>query len=723
MTEQELLEKIRSSAEGIEVPEGLSPDSIKMKLEWVNQTEKTDTLTDKKKHWNTGRKMIVAAAAVLLCGTGAFATYQMTDKGYNDAAAGNTNTAVTADTGTDTDETAAVTETAGGKEGLDEDVEDAVKYEKKDAGELYIVAENYGEIYDILEKNAQFGIGATEDMASDDSMRVREYVTGMESPISYTDGAIAESSMNFSSGQEQQKLEQYAEETGEYSKTNLQMEGVDESDIIKTDGAYIYIVSGDMVKIIDIQGAKMKETGEINISMNSAADQVMEMYVDGDTLNLIVQREETQLTQNANGVEESGTIVINDVYSMNSETVTELQTYDISNRKKPVLEGSITQDGTYKTSRKIGKIVYLFSENYLQLPNLTRAQAVMEDNAGGWIPLVNGTAIAADCIYIPKQGNQGLIVSSVNVEKPDKVVDNTLIVNDYVNIYVSTESLYLYGQDYSGSSLKTQIAKFGLNEGVIDAVGATSAAGEVYDTFAINEYQGKLRLLTTDWSKGENENNLYLFDENLQLTGSLTGIAEGEQVYAARYFGDTAYFVTYRNTDPLFAVDLSDEKNPKILSELKITGFSEYLHFWGKDKLVGIGYETDPDTGRQEGIKLTMFDISNPSNLETAGTCVIENIDYSPALYDYKCVLADAGENMIGFAAESRGSDWKCSYLLFSWEDGKFKELMAETILQETGTNLYRGLYVGNTFYLVNPYSITSYDREDGYRKLENLEL
>ena len=97
--------------------------------------------------------------------------------------------------------------------------------------------------------------------------------------------------------------------------------------------------------------------------------------------------------------------------------------------------------------------------------------------------------------------------------------------------------------------------------------------------------------------------------------------------------------MTYRNMDPLFAVDLSDDTNPKILGELKITGFSEYLHFWGEDKLVGIGYETDPDTGAQEGLKITMFDISDPADLKEIKTLVLKNVDYSQALYNYKSVL------------------------------------------------------------------------------------
>lgn len=230
--------------------------------------------------------------------------------------------------------------------------------------------------------------------------------------------------------------------------------------------------------------------------------------------------------------------------------------------------------------------------------------------------------------------------------------------------------------------------------------------------------------MTTDWSNGDDENNLYLFDENLNMTGKLEGMAKGEQIYSARFFGNMAYFVTYRNTDPLFAVDLSDAANPKVLSELKITGFSEYLHFWGEDKLVGIGYETDPDTGRQEGMKMTMFDISNPADLKTAGNCVLENLDYSPALYNYKCVLVDAGENLIGFSAESYQSNGiSNSYLLFSWENGAFQQLMTETLAADVYLDNYRGLYIDDMFYLAHPEGITSYDRSNGYEMVQKLEF
>lgn len=707
MTEQELYEKIRSSAEEIEVPESLSPENMKKKLDaMVLEQNKS---TQKVSHWRTGRKIVAAAAVMLVCTAGVGAVYQMgsknLDKNMTDAACEEMAIECAAEDGAESSDTAGNSDVEG---------------KKANAGKLYVVAKDYGEVYDVLQEKKE-----KESLFSSD-LRIKGIDTIYE--VTEETTSAAETAVQ-ATGTEDAAVS--SEES--YSKTNLQTEGVDESDIIKTDGKYIYVVDEDAVKIVDIQNTKMEVISEISVSMESASDEVVEMYVDGDILNLIVEREETKLQQ---GTKESSTRessaknskiaaedVTVDVYVIDSNRRTELFTYDISDRENPKLLGSMSQDGYYKTSRKMDNIVYLFTQKELSLPNLTREEAVIGENVNDWIPVVNGSAIDAGCIYVPENGNDGLIISSVNVEEPDAVVDNTLIMNNYVNIYVSTGAIYLYGTDYSGSGVKTQIAKFSLEDGVIDAVGATSAAGEVYDTFAINDNQGKLRLLTTDWSGEEDQNQLFLFDEKLKLTGSLKGIAKGEEIYAARYIGDIVYFVTYRNTDPLFAVDLSDEKNPKILSELKITGFSEYLHFWGEDKLLGIGYETDPDSGTELGLKITMFDISDPTKLKVAGSCVIEDVDYSPALYNYKCVLADAEENLIGFATESYGKEQDLNYLLFAWEDGSFKELLTEGLKSDIAVEKYRGLYVGDIFYLANTDWITSYNKGDAYQKLESLEL
>ena len=199
-----------------------------------------------------------------------------------------------------------------------------------------------------------------------------------------------------------------------------------------------------------------------------------------------------------------------------------------------------------------------------------------------------------------------------------------MILHNHAKIYVGPDSLYLYEWDYVNENSVTQIAKFEIENGTINAVNASSVQGEIYDTFAINEYEHTLRVLTTSYdTNGTPSNNLYLLDKDLLLTGTLHNIAPGEEIYAARYFGNTAYFITYENTDPLFAADLSDPDNPVLLGQLEITGFSEYLHFWGKDKLLGIGYETDPETGNRKGLKLVMFDkIGRASCRERVSFCV-----------------------------------------------------------------------------------------------------
>lgn len=710
MTERELLEKIKSSAEEIEVPERLSPDAIKRKLDEAvsensaqeNSAQESTDSADKtgstekerivsisrKKRWYTNRKVAAAAVMLLVCTTGAVAATQNFG-------------GMTGGTSAESLEMA----TAGAAQEELAAEEDVVEPEEKvNAGTMYVVAENYGEVYDVL-KGPRESMWDTLFNGSDGAEEIAVEESAAES------GATAEDTSSSQSMRDDE----------EYSKTNLQTEGVDESDIIKTDGEYIYVVDDDAVKIIDIRSSKMQEYGEIEVSFRSAADRVVEIYVDGDILNMIVQRETANLQEKEDTTYVTESVVACEVYSVNTKIETEVLTFDISNRKQPELLGTTVQDGYYKTSRKIGDIVYLFTEKYMELPDMEKAEAITDEEIAEWIPTINEKTVAADCIYLPEQGQCGLLISSIDVEKPDKVVDNALILNDYVNIYVSTNAIYLYEADYSGRSVSTQIAKFCFDKGRIRAVAATSVTGEVYDTFAVNEYQGSLRVLTTDWSGSEEENQLYLLDENLNLTGSLTGIAKGEQIYAARYLGDMVYFVTYRNTDPLFAVDLSDEGNPKILSELKITGFSEYLHFWGEDKLVGIGYETDPDTGEQKGLKLSMFDISNPANLTTVDSCVIAYVDYSPALYDYKSVLADADKNLLGFATETYGRDEKCMYQLFTWKDGRFESLMVEKLSDNSELSEYRGIYVRDMFYLVNTHEIISYGMEENYVRLQTL--
>lgn len=693
MSEKDLLDQIMKSSEDILVPESLKPEAMKKKLQ-KNRLVKKNV-----------KKQSMAVAAVAVCLIGAFSGYLTWN--MNEGQAKQEDLLAAAG-----QEIVAETESSV-------PAEEGEKEKKVNAGELYVVAGDYGEVYDVLERSLPIKTGIEEKMVENDS--------GLMGQDAFTESGNTFGDFSYSTGNRQDMQSNSFQSLSKeaYSKTNLQTTGVDESDIVKTDGSYIYTAGEEKIVITEVRNGKIKKVGEISIGSQNSMEWVLEMYVDQDKLSIIVQIEETKLEQENSTPKETEEQPAVDVCYISAKKMTEVRTYDISDRKNPVLLGTVNQDGYYKTSRKIGTIIYLFTDQYLSVPAMAREEAAMKENTGGWIPLVNGTAIAPDCIYLPQNGEQGLVISSIDVKKPDQIVDNTLIVNQYVDIYVSEGVLYLYQQDNSNFVPMTRIAKFTLSRGNINAVGAVSVEGVVRDTFAINEYQGKLRLLTTAWDdrSAEESNNLYLFDENLTMTGKLTGIARGEEIYAARYLGNMVYFVTYRNTDPLFAVDLTDETLPKILGKLKITGFSEYLHFWGEDQLIGIGYETDPDSGIQKGIKLTMFDISDPASLTELSSFVIKNADYSPALNNYKAVLVDAGENVIGFAVESYDRKSLNSYHLYAWENGAFVNLLTESAAENQNIEDYRGLYIGDWFYLVSKSHIYSFDRKEQYRSLEMLEL
>lgn len=712
MYEEELLEKIRKSSEEIKIPEELTPGEIEKKLKSVSKSPRK---------W-IGALGSAAAAVVLFCSIGA--VYQINQtKSTSDAEYDTTG----ADLGNaESGESLFVTE-----EGERIAVAKG-ETSKSDAGDLYRVAEDYTQVYKALtppvysEKEAEekgFLQKITDSLFDTKSSGTRSD-GAVEDIVEESVADMAEGSTNESAA---------AADTGaalkdiSYSKTNVQTKGVDESDIIKTDGSYIYTVLGSQITITDIRDKEMKTIGYLDLGDSSADIHVVEMYVSKDEINLVVQKEETMLSQGEIQMRPADPKYSSnsekDTFQVDSKSVTELLTYDISDRENPKLKGTVTQDGSYKNSRKIGDVVYLFTESFMEQPEVKNNQVVTDEEAGRFIPLVNGNMIDADCIYLPDYGSMGCVVSSVNTENPGEVLDEVLIINNYAEIYVSQDAIYLYHSDYERTKTITRVAKFSLKKGEINAVGAASVSGEVYDTFAVAEEKGNLRVLTTDTSGSTDSNNLYLLDEKLKLTGKLEGIAKGEQVYSARFLGDTAYFVTYRNTDPLFAVDLSDPKNPKILSEVKLSGFSEYLHFWGKDKLVGIGYETDEETGIREGLKLVLFDIKDPADVKIQKEFVIENGDYSPALYQYKTVLADPEENLLGFAMTSYENGEKTNYLLFSVEKGNFKNLLTADLEDSSTIEEYRGIYAGDRFYLASPTNITSFDRTKNYRKIQKLEL
>ncbi len=724
MNEQEILTQLRKAAEEIEIPEALKPEQIEKQLQEqkAKQQQENQHLKPKKSKkiipWRRLGSM-VAVLALVVC-SGIYITVTRVDK---NSGTGQTDSIAM----TDTQQTV-------GEAG---ETEEAEHVDVASLGTMYHRASDYKEVYQTLLKGYQQNWIEGEMSAETSTATSEDKASGNAAKDESADMDLSEGSK---------------EGRKDYSTTNLQMEGVDESDIAKIDGSYIYTVEDKYIVITDIRDGKLEEVTRFLPKDCGAADRVMEIYVDGDQLILVVQGYETSLDGNSkagadkeNKDEENSDETYSDEetaasedsafwYEMNGKSITQIQVYSIVDRKNPEFEGRLIQDGYYNTSRKIGDVVYLFTQ-YNMTSDVTSyvekkhgVEDLKEGNgvsslAEAVIPKVNGEKVAAGEIYLPESsGESGILVSSLDVNKPDKVLDSKLVISGYAQTYISKDALYLYEEDYDGAMI-TNIAKFALDEGRISGVAATAVRGYVRDTFAINASDGYLRVLTTDYSTEDEVNALYILDENMKLTGQLTGIAPGEEIYAARFMGNTGYFVTYRNTDPLFTVDLSDPAKPEIIGELKVTGFSEYLHFWDDTHLLGIGYESDEKTGNIENIKLSMFNIENPGEVTEEAKLVLKDVDYSEALYDYKSVIISKDKNLIGLVCEDYSSSrTKQTYQIYSYENGTFKKQAEIPGINGVNYENVRGMYSGNVFYLWINDNITSYDMTDGFKKIKERE-
>ena len=202
---------------------------------------------------------------------------------------------------------------------------------------------------------------------------------------------------------------------------------------------------------------------------------------------------------------------------------------------------------------------------------------------------------------------------------------------------------------------------------------------------------------------------------DLKIIGEIHDLAKDESVYSARFMGDVGYFVTFRQVDPLFSVDLSDPANPEIIGELKIPGFSEYLHPYGDGKLLGIGMDVDEAGVITEGVKVSMFDVSDPSDVKELTNCVLEDMYGTDVGDNYKAVFVDVEKNLFGFLAYGNVS----KYYIFTYDENGFREVFSREL---TVYGDVRGLYVGDRFYLVSGNTVESFTM-DGFKKVDDIVL
>ena len=665
--EKEILDKIKQSTEKTPVPESLAPDQIMKRLEEHNSTQASGHI-HKKHGFSHGQWMrggLIAAALVLVVGIGTHIRQQN----------------LSSDSATSSTKGSSSIGTSSGKLASSDTLETATDYD-----EVYTYLQSYQDELDSLY--------ATDSTDSGIVMYSNETAGS---------GARTDSS---SSSSDSATASTHAVDTS-FSDTNVRTEGVGEADIVKTDGNYLYTLKANSkeISIVDIQSDQMKVVSGISLNENFQAS---EFYLCDQKLFVLGNMQNTK--------------VDSDSKTLYRGSCTRIQTYDLTDINNPKSIGTVDQSGYYLTSRFKDGYLYVFSDYYVY-------DTITKKDYPSYVPLVGDNLLKQSDIYLPTNhaADQYLVVSSVSADDPEKAADQKAIMSENGEVYVSENNIYIY--EYTNSSIladnlaaknQTILRKLSYNKGKLSGSAQGKVKGYLNDSFSIDEYDNTLRLVTTithNAGSSSQSNAVYVLDADLKTIGKIEDLAKDEQVYSARFLGDTGYFVTYEQTDPLFSVDFSDPENPKILGKLKIPGFSEYLHFYSDNLLLGIGMDTD-ENGVTNGVKVSMFDISDPSDVKEVSKYTLDQYYHSDVFSDYRAALVDPEKNLIGFPLSGSADQ----YVILSYDkDQGFQVQMQE----EVNGNSYlgtRGVYANEKFYVINGNAIEAYRMGD-YVKIDDLLL
>jgi len=424
----------------------------------------------------------------------------------------------------------------------------------------------------------------------------------------------------------------------DYSTTNIQVAGVDEADIVKTDGWYIYLVSGQKVIIANAYPPQQAQVlSEIELEGTATG-----IFINGDRL---VVFEEEMPYYDMPVVRES------DIMPYISPTIS-IKVYDVSERENPQLQRELSADGQYVSSRMIGDYAYVVINEpvYEQDDELNLPKICLGDEE---------TEIPATDIYYSDVSDYYYMyttIMAINTQHDDQEPTyETILLGASSNLYVSLNNIYLtfpvWGEDMRDFP-KNSIHRIHIDGDEIKYVASGEVPGMVLNQFSMDEYDSYFRVATTTYEQTP-QNHIYILDMDLNIVGSLEDLARGETIYSARFMGERGYLVTFEKTDPLFVIDLSDPRNPQVLGELKITGYSNYLHPYDENHLIGIGKETaeaeEEGFAWYQGVKIALFDVSDVNNpMEIGEPYVIgDRGTDSPVLWDHKAFLLDKSRNLL----------------------------------------------------------------------------
>lgn len=455
-----------------------------------------------------------------------------------------------------------------------------------------------------------------------------------------------------------------APQTPDYSGTNVQTAGIDEPDIVKTDGWYIYTVNGGAVSItLAYPPADARLVSTISLENQYAYG----LFVAGDRLVVLT----TLYTTYDYGSAQGGDVRTDSSFAPYyfSSPRTAVLVYNISDVQHPALAANITVSGYSTGARMIGQEVFLVAQHYIYLDQDDNLQLPTM-----WVDGQADTLAATDIGYFPDAYNTSSVttVTVLNLTRPAEATFTALLTSAGSQLYVSHNSVYLVGYGSSAFTMWRQWAdvstvhRLYIYQGTVACALTGEVKGHVLNQFAMDEYGGHFRMATTEWQANgtaTTENHVFVLNGTLDIVGSIEGMAPGEMIQAVRFLGDRAYVVTFRQVDPFFVLDLSDPTDPQVLGELKITGFSQYLHPISDSLVIGIGVETSaPDSsGRvtREGFKVSVFDVADVAHPREVSKDVVEGLSvYSEAQWDHHAFLWMANRGLLVLPMQVYEGSW-----------------------------------------------------------------
>lgn len=446
-----------------------------------------------------------------------------------------------------------------------------------------------------------------------------------------------------------------------FTGTNVQVAGVDEADLVKTDGFYIYSLLDDRrrLRIVEVKDGGMNLQSTLDVGF-----QPREMLLHEDTLLLMA----TEWRVGA---------------------VTRIAQVDISDRRSPEVVADLSMDGAYNGARLsdgVARVVITSNPVGIewerpQGSGLRSEQEAIEANRelvrnstlGNWLPAYVLAALdggdpewgqLVDCSNVLAPGVfSGLNTLSILLfDLSAGITDWTAasVVAEGDTIYATPESVYVATSRWvnwgalSEDDLRSESRGYATLIHKFDTASSSrpayQASGEVdgflLNQFSMDEYEGDLRVAATSspswWWTADSESHVTVLrpqGDVLEEIGSVWGLGEGERIFSVRFMGPDAYVVTFRQVDPLFALDLSEPANPEVLGELKIPGFSSYLHPVGEGLLLGVGQDASPE-GWVEGLQVSLFDVSDPTDPTRVAQLLLPE-DHDPDMSSWSPVQND----------------------------------------------------------------------------------